>query len=83
MNIRYTWIFTSRTFRLPLEKTFLITYFSLEMAYQLVSQSRKLNKRGQLSPNKSTGGGKGGGSWILKKNKRGGTPFRDPIREAY
>ena len=53
------------------------------MAYQLVSQSRKLNKRGQLSPNKSTGGGKGGESWIFKKNKRGGTPFRDPIREAY
>ena len=45
-------MFTSRIFRLTLEITFLINkYFFLQMAYDLLSQSRKLNKwRG---PNKS------------------------------
>ena len=39
----YTWIFTSRTFRLA----FLFKkYFFLHMAYELLSQSRKLNKLG-------------------------------------
>ena len=49
---RYTWIFTSRIFTLALEITFLINkYFFLQMAQELLSQSRKLNKRG--CPNKS------------------------------
>ena len=43
----YTWIFTSRIFRLALEITFLLNqYFFLQMAYELLSQSRKLNKYG-------------------------------------
>ena len=43
----YTWIFTSRIFRLALEITFLLNkYFFLQMTYELISQSRKLNKRG-------------------------------------
>ena len=42
----YTWIFTSRTFGVALEITFLLEkYFFLQMAYELLSQSRKLNKR--------------------------------------
>ena len=41
-----TWIFTSRIFRLALETTFLLQkYFFLHMADELLSQSRKLNKR--------------------------------------
>ena len=48
----YTWIFTSRIFRLALERTFLLSkYFLLQMAYGLLSQSRKYNKQG--GPNKS------------------------------
>ena len=39
---RYMWIFTSRIFRLALEITFLLK----KMIYELLSQSRKLNKRG-------------------------------------
>ena len=39
---RYMWIFTSRIFRLALEITFLLK----KMVYELLSQSRKLNKRG-------------------------------------
>ena len=42
----YMWIFPSRIFRLALEITFLLSkYFFLQMAYELLSQSRKLNKR--------------------------------------
>ena len=45
----YTWVFTSRIFRLALEITFLLNkYFFLQMAYELLSQSRKLNKQGFL-----------------------------------
>ena len=44
-----TWIFTSRIFRLALKMTFLLNKdFFLQMAYQLLSQSKKLNKRGFL-----------------------------------
>ena len=51
----YTWILTSRIFRLALEITFLLNkYFFLQMAYDLLSQSRKRNKRRE--------GGEGGGS---------------------
>ena len=42
----YTWIFTSRMFRLALETFLLNKYFFLQMAYELLSQSRKLKKRG-------------------------------------
>ena len=54
----YTWIFTSRTFGVALEITFLLEkYFFLQMAYELLSQSRKLNKQagrwGGGCPNKS------------------------------
>ena len=43
----YTWIFTSRMFRLALEITFLLNkYLFLKMANELLSQSRKLNKWG-------------------------------------
>ena len=50
----YTWIFTSRIFRPALEIHFLLSkYFFLQMAYELLSQSRKLNKQG--CPNKSGG----------------------------
>ena len=39
----YTWIFTSRIFRLTLEITFLLNkYFSLQMAYELLSQTYKV-----------------------------------------
>ena len=42
----YKWVFTSRIFRLALEITFLLNkYFFLQMAYDLLSQSRKLKKR--------------------------------------
>ena len=45
----YTWIFTSRIFKLALEITFLLNkYFFQQMAYELPSQSRKLNKQGLL-----------------------------------
>ena len=38
----YTWIFTSRIFRLALEITFLLNkYFFLQMSYELLSQSEK------------------------------------------
>ena len=44
----YTWIFTSRIFRFSLEITFFFNkYFFLQMVYELLSQSRKLNKRGE------------------------------------
>ena len=43
----YTWIFTSRIFRLALEITFLLNkYFFMQMSYMLLSQKRKLNNRG-------------------------------------
>ena len=43
----YTWIFTFRIFRLALEITLLLNrYFFLQIAYELLSQSRKLNIRG-------------------------------------
>ena len=51
----YPWIFTSSIFILALEITFLPfllkKYFFLQMTYELLSRSRKLNKRGV--PNKS------------------------------
>ena len=65
-----TWIFTSRIFRLVLEITFLLNqYIFLQMVYELLSQSRKLNKQG--------GSNKGEGEGIRKllKNKR--------LRDAY
>ena len=44
----HTRIFTSRIFRLALEINVLLNeYFFLQMAYELLSQSRKLNKRGR------------------------------------
>ena len=53
----YKWVFTSRIFRLALEITFLLNkYFFLQMAYDLLSQSRKLKKQG--GPNKSGGEGR-------------------------
>ena len=53
------WIFTSRIFRLVLEITFLLNKcFFLQMAYELLSQRRKLNKREGGGPNKSREGGK-------------------------
>ena len=61
----YTWIFTARFFKLPLEITFLHNkYFFLQMAYELLSQSRKVNNR--WGPYKSRGVGK-----FLKKNMQG------------
>ena len=40
----YTWTFTSRIFRLALELTFSLNkYFFLQMAYDLLSQSRKIS----------------------------------------
>ena len=46
----YTWIFTSRIFRLALEINFLLKkYFFLQMVYELLLL--KLNKR--VDPNKS------------------------------
>ena len=68
----YTWILTSRTFTLALEITFLLNeHIFIQMAYELLSQSGKLLKRG------------GGGGRVvliraselenfLKKIKRGG-----------
>ena len=52
----YTWIFTSSVFRLALEITFLLKYFYLQMSYELLAQSGKLNKPG--SPNKNRRVGK-------------------------
>ena len=43
----YTWIFTSRIFRLALEIFFLIKYFFLQRAYELLSQSRNLINGGR------------------------------------
>ena len=44
-----TWIFTSRISRLALEITFLLnTYFFLQMAYELLSQSRKLSQSSKI-----------------------------------
>ena len=43
----YTWIFTSRIFKLALKITFLLNkYFLIQMAYELLSRSGKLNKQG-------------------------------------
>ena len=43
----YTWIFTSRIFKLALKITFLLNkYFLIQMVYELLSQSGKLNKQG-------------------------------------
>ena len=47
------------------------------MAYELLSQSRELNKRGILI----RAGGWGGLEKCLKNNKRGGTLIRDPTQE--
>ena len=42
---RYTWIFTSRMFGLALGITVLLSkYFFIQMAYELLSRSRKLHK---------------------------------------
>ena len=52
----YTFLFTSRNFRLVLEITFLLNkFFFRQTAYELLSQSRKLNKQG--GANKSGGVG--------------------------
>ena len=42
-----TGIFTSRIFRLALEITFLIKYFFVQMAYELLSHSRNLINGGR------------------------------------
>ena len=48
----YTWIFASIIFKLSLDIPFCLNkYFLLQMAYELLSQSCKLNKRG--CPNKT------------------------------
>ena len=61
------WIFTSRIFRLALEITFLFKkYFFLQMACELLSQSRKLNKRGRGEGSKY---GRGGGLENFLKKK--------------
>ena len=57
----YKWIFTSRTFRLAF---LLDKYFFLQMAYELLSQSRKLNKQGVLIR-------AGGWKFFLTNSKRG------------
>ena len=66
MNVDYyTWIFTSRIFRLALEITFLFEeHFFLQMAYKLLSQIRKLDKswRGERG-----GGSRGAGKVFEKK----------------
>ena len=54
----YTGIFTSRIFRLALKITFLIKYFFVQMAYELLSHSRNLingGRGGGGSPSKSGG----------------------------
>ena len=67
----YTWIFTSRIFRFALETTFLFNkYFLQQMAYKLLSQSEKLNKRGILI--------RTGLFENLLKKISGGTLIRDP-----
>ena len=66
-----TWIFTSRIFRFALETTFLFNkYFLQQMAYKLLSQSEKLNKRGILI--------RTGLFENLLKKISGGTLIRDP-----
>ena len=78
MNVDYyTWLFTSRIFRLALEITFLLEeYFFLQMAYKLLSQRRKLDKswRGE------GGGGSRADGKVFEKKKlmREGTLIRDP-----
>ena len=78
MNVDYyTWIFTSRIFRLALEITFLFEeHFFLQMAYKLLSQRRKLDKswRGE------GGGGSRADGKVFEKKKlmREGTLIRDP-----
>ena len=60
----YTWIFTSRVFRLALEITFLPNkHFSCKW---LTSYSHKVENLISRGPNNSRGTGK-----FLKKNKRG------------
>ena len=67
----YTWIFTSRIFRSALETTFLLNkYFLQQMAYKLLSQSEKLNKRGILIRTRLFEN-------LLKKIS-GGTLIKDP-----
>ena len=67
----YTWIFTSRIFRPALEITFALNkYLFLQMAYELLSQSRKPNKR--EGPNK-----RGESENLLKKKISGGTLIRN------
>ena len=56
---RYTWIFTSRMFGLALGITVLLSkYFFIQMAYELLSRSRKLNK--------GLGWGEGGGGVLIR-----------------
>ena len=56
---RYTWIFTSRMFGLALGITVLLSkYFFIQMAYELLSRSRKLNK--------GLGWGQGGGGVLIR-----------------
>ena len=67
----YTWIFTSRIFRLALELTFLLNkYFFLQMANELLLQSRKRNKHG--------GGGEGGEGFFEKNERWEGALIRNP-----
>ena len=55
-----------------LKITFLLNkYFFLQMAYELLSQSRKLNIQGGGGPNKGEEGGRVG-KFFEKKNKREG-----------
>ena len=69
----YTWIFTSRIFRLALEiYIFLNKYFSVLMAYELLSQSRKLKRREVLVR------AEGLENFLKKKKINGGTLIWDP-----
>ena len=62
----YTCKFTSRIFRLALEIAFLLNkYFFLQMAYELLLESRTLNKWGGLTKS-------GRCETFLKKQQAGG-----------
>ena len=71
----YAWIFTSRIFRLALEITFLLNkYLFLQIVYELLSQSRKPNKRVGEGP----GNSREAGNFFEKSKGRGETFIRDP-----
>ena len=69
-----TWMFTCRICRLALEITFLLNkYFVLQMTYELLSQRKKLNKRGRRGgPNRARG------LENIKKKISGRTLITDP-----